>query len=212
MLRIWLAIFLFASLPLCAQRDFLTADEVDQVREAQEPNERLKLYAHFARQRVDQVQSLIKQEKEGRSVLLHDLLEQYSQIIDAIDTVADDALQRKANIKTGMKAVAEAEKQMLPVLEKIHASTPKDLERYVFVLSQAIDTTRDSLDASAEDLGKRGEEAVARENREKKELESLMQPKDLEEKKAREEKAAAETKKRKAPTLLRKGETIKKQQ
>jgi hypothetical protein len=211
MLRFLLAFLAFALLPVFAQRDFLTPDEVDRVREAQEPNERLKLYTNFARQRLDQIQALLKQEKEGRAGLMQDLLEQYSQIIDSIDTVADDALQKKVNIDAGMKAVADAEKKMLPVLEKILESHPKDLDRYEFSLSLAIDTTRDSLDASAEDLGKRGEEVAAREAREKKELESMMQPKDLEEKKAAEAKAAAESKKRKAPTLLRKGETVKKQ-
>ncbi len=211
MYRFWLAFLMLAALPAFAQRDFLTADEIDRIREAQEPNDRLKLYAHFARQRLDQVQSLLKQEREGRAGLVHDLLDQYSKIIDAIDTVADDALSRKANIEHGMKAVADAEKQMLPMLEKIQAGAPKDMERYEFVLSQAIDTTKDSLDASAEDLGKRGEEVQAREARDKKQIESMMQPKDLEEKKASEQKAAAEAKKRKAPTLLRKGETVKKQ-
>jgi hypothetical protein len=210
--RPWFALVILASLPALAQRDFLTPDEVDQVREAQEPNDRLSVYLLFARQRLDQVQRLLTEEKAGRSVLVHDLLEQYGQIIDAIDTVADDALQRKVNIEAGMKAVTAAEKEMLPSLEKIRDSQPKDLGRYQFVLSQAIDATRDSLELSSGDLAKRAAGIQARQQREQKELESVMQPKDLAEKKAADAKAEADEKnKRKAPTLLRKGETVKKQ-
>jgi hypothetical protein len=200
--------FLLAA-PLAAQhqRDFLTADEADQIREAQEPNDRLALYVHFAKQRLNQVDHWLSKEKPGRSIFIHDALDDYSNIIDAIDTVSDDALERHLDIKTGTAAVASAEKEMLAKLQKIEASQPKDLERYDFVLKQAIDGTSDSLDLAQQDLGTRTAAIAARDTKEKKQLEEMMTPEERKEKKAEE--AKAEKEKKKAPTLLRPGEKIK---
>src|SRR5271165_6214339 len=206
-----LLVCLLIAAPLAAQRDFLTADEIDKIRDAQEPNLRLKLYSEFAKERVDLVKNLLSKDKTGRSALIHDTLDEYCKILDAIDTVADDALARKLEVKAGLDAVASVEKQMLPYLQKVQDSHPRDLERYDFLLKQAIDATTDSLDAAQEDLGKRTQEVEAREQKEKQERLDAMSPveregKAAEEKKAAEQKAVEETQQKKAPTLYRPGE------
>jgi hypothetical protein len=202
---LWSVFLLCSAAPLAAQHDFLTADETDQVREAQQPNDRLKLYVQFARQRLDQMQQMVREAKPGSAGMVHDLLEEYGKIVDEMDMVADDALGRKLDIAAGVKTVVSADKEFLPVLEKLRDSRPKDLGRYEFVLTQAIETTRDSIDTGNEDLGKRSKDVGERARRERREREASMSPEDLESKKAAEAKAAAS--KRKRPTLLKKGET-----
>jgi hypothetical protein len=192
------------------RRDFLTADEVDQVRLAQEPNARLKLYVSFARQRIALIEQLIAGNKSGRSGMIHETLDDYTKIIEAVDTVASDALKRKLPIDEGIKAVAEAEKEMLAALKKIEESEPKDLARYRFALTQAIETTEDSAELASQDIKERTAEVIAKEDRDRKEREARMQPKDLEELRATEKKEAETQQKRKAPTLRRKGEVAPK--
>lgn len=198
-------------LPLAAERDFLTADEANQIREtAQDPNARLKLYVHFAKQRLDMVKSMLSKEKAGRSILVHDALDDYAHIIDAIDDVIDDALKHQAELKIGLSAVQSGEAAMLADLQKIRDNQPKDIARYEFSLKQAIESTSDSLDLAREDLGKRTADVKAKDERDQKEVESLTQPKDLEQKKAEEKKAEDTQRKRKPPTLRRPGETAPK--
>jgi hypothetical protein len=207
-MKSWLALlfFLLAPRPSAAQRDFLTADEVDQIREAQDPNLRLPLYIHFARQRLDQAQQLLSKESSGRAALIHDLLDEYTSIIDEIDTVTDDALKRGVDTQKGIAAVTAGEKQMLEALKKIQAAQPKDLHRYEFSLKQAVESTSDSLDLSQQDLAARTADVKAKEARDKKELESEKRPEDVKQKQAGEQNEGEP--KRKAPTLRRPGEQI----
>ena len=189
-------------------RDFLTPNEVDQVREAQDPNARLLLYVQFARTRMDLLERYLNKEKPGRSIFIHNTLEDYSKIIESIDSVSDDALRHNRPIDKGMVAVADAEKQFLDKLNKIQDREPKDLDRYKFVLSQAIDTTSDSRELSLQDAHKRSVELTAADAKQQKERDAMMPSKEVTERKkaAAEASDADQEQKKKVPTLLRPGE------
>jgi len=208
-MRYFAAILILTVGGLAQQRDYLTADEIDQVREAQEPNARLQLYVHFARERIAEIQQFLGKEKPGRSALIHDALEDYTHIIEAIDTVSDDALRRKIALDVGMKAVADAEKEMLTTLNKIEESDAKDLPRFEFALKAAIDTTSDSEELSQEDLHSRATDLAAKDTKEKKEKQAILGTADKDDKKTADA-TNTDTKdgkpKRKPPTLYKPGE------
>jgi hypothetical protein len=204
----YLAILLVcAACGFAQERDFLTADEVDQIREVQEPNARLKLYVLFARTRLALLEQFLSKEKTGRAALIHDTLEDYTHIIEAIDTVADDALVRKLPLDVGMKEVATAEAEMLTKLQKIEETAPKDLARFEFALKNAIDTTSDSKELSEEDLHARAGELTAQEKKEKQDRKALATDEDKKAKKSPEDKPGViKAGDRKPPTLYKPGE------
>ena len=200
--------------PAFAQRDFLTPDEVDKVREAQEPNARLKLYVLFARQRMDELQQLLAKEKKGRSILARELLEDYASIIDAIDSVSDDALKRKADVALGVSAVGDAEKRFLTQLRKVQDSAPADLDLYNVALQDAIAATSDSIELAGSDSDSRAAELAAKGQQDKKDAERMIAAEDSKGKSAdapagtADGKPADDKPKRKPPTLLRPGEKL----
>jgi hypothetical protein len=180
-------------------RDFLSADEGDQIRASQEPNARLELYARFARARVDLVKNLLSHDKPGRSILIHNALEDYNAILDAVDHVIDDALEHKRNVEVGINAVSNEEIAAATMLRKIQASQPKDLDRYDFVLRDAISGTEDSIAMNREDLGDRALDLEQRQKEEKKEIQATKSD-------AQKAETPIVQDQPKAPTLYRPGE------
>lgn len=212
-LRYLIPVSLLLAGALAAQeRDFLTIVEVDQIREAQEPNLRLQTYLLFAQDRMKQLGQLLAEDRPGRSGVVHDLLEDYQRIIVAIDTVAEDALLRQVDISEGMAATVVGESELLDQLRAIKDSDPDDLSRFEFVLDEAIYTTEDSIEVSEDDLGERAQELLAQEKERRKARKALDSPqealKDGEKAPAqalREKNFPAEPTdgRRKAPTLRR---------
>ncbi|MDP9053661.1 MAG: hypothetical protein M3N93_05080, partial [Acidobacteriota bacterium] len=172
------------------------------VREAQLPNDRLKLYALFARQRLDQLQRLLGKDRKGRSATARQLLEDYSNIIDAIDTVSDDALKRGVDISAGASAVTASENTFLNQLQKIRDGAPADMDLYDVALKEAIASTSDSMDLAKQDAGSRAARLRAEDRKLKEEAGQAIAAEDSKGKPVTEDGKP----KRKPPTLLKPGE------
>jgi hypothetical protein len=189
-------------------RDFLTEHEVDMIREAQEPNKRIETYLHFALLRLELIKQKLAVDTPGRSVDIHRNLREYSRIIEAIDTVVDDALVRELDIVKAIELITQQETTFLAALSKIEENPAEDHFRYEFVLDDAIEITADSLDLTQGDLAERKLEIEETDADDRKAVDDSMAPAVRKEtEKIRE---AARTKeeeqKRKRPTLMKPGE------
>jgi hypothetical protein len=214
MLR-YLALSLIVLIPLPAQEvgitnEFLTDYEIDVLRENQNPKERLAVYLKFAALRLELIDQLLASEEAGRGGKLHRNLEQYGLIIEAIDTVIDDALSRGLDMENALEGLVDGETAYLARLEKLQEAEPDDMWRYEFVLEDAVEMTRDSIELLAEDLGERKRAVIEEDHADQEQREATMsaeRKKDVDREHAKEE-AKETAHKSKRPTLLKPGEKL----
>ena len=152
--RAALGLFLLLALPLCAQRrrDPLNPLEIDQLRDAMlDPDERLKLYVKFSRDRMTKLEQMRADPKTAdRSLQTHDLLEDFLTIYEELDDNIDMYVGRKNDIRRPMKLIIEADTEFqskLRALKDSAAADPNEAKQYEFLLADALD----AVDSSAED-------------------------------------------------------------
>ena len=148
---------LFAPLslsPLSAQRrrDPLNPLEIDQLRDAMlEPDQRLKLYVKFSRDRMtklEQMRSDPKTTDRGRQT--HDMLEDFLAVYDELNDNIEMYIGRKDDIRKPLKVVIDADTEFqsrLRALKNSANTNAAEANQYEFLLTDALDT----VDSSADD-------------------------------------------------------------
>ena len=156
--RIGLGLALLLALQFCshlfAQRrhDPLNPLEIDQLRDAMlEPDERLKLFVKFSRDRMTKLEQMRSDPKTTeRARQTHDMLEDFLAVYDELNDNVEMYVGRKDDIRKPLKVIIEADTEFqskLRALKNSANTNAGEVNQYEFLLTDALDT----VDSSAED-------------------------------------------------------------
>lgn len=157
------------------RRDPLNEKEVDQLREArQEPDTRLKLYAKFAKERMDLIEQMRSDPRlvDQRGPQIHDLLQDLGNIVGEMDDNVDMYNEGKWDIRKPLKVVIDTDteiQQKLKQMKDAAASDPaaaQELSRnYQFALQDTTEAVGDSLDSARKTMTDQEQMAKAKQLR-----------------------------------------------
>jgi len=137
-------------------RDPLSEKEIDEMREvADYPNKRLELMVGFARARMSSIQKLRADPKSAadRPMQIHDLLQDFTSLLDEIDDNIDMYGSHKTDMRNGLKLVIEADSEWQIQLRQLKEKSPaEELQQYSFVLTNALEAARDNGDSARKAL------------------------------------------------------------
>lgn len=158
--------FAFAR-PVAAQRpekDYLSGVEADKIRDAETPNERIKLFLEFAQDRLKKFQYELEHPSPNKHTeMLNYLMNSYIGCVDDAADIIQVGLEHQDSIREGVDLMAARTKEFLPILEKIKAEGP-DLDVYKDNLDDAIEGTQDAMNDAEKAKKKAAPPPVRRKN------------------------------------------------
>jgi len=153
-MRVWSEVMLLGCVAFCLaagaaaqvpQKDYLSSQEADKIRDAESSNEKIKLFVLFADDRLKKFQyELDHSSQTNHPQLLNYLMNSY---VGCIDDAADQmqlGVEKQQNVRAGIDILAEKTKEFLEVLKKIKADG-KEVEIYQDNLDDALEGTQDAL-------------------------------------------------------------------
>jgi hypothetical protein len=134
--------------PATAQRpdkDYLSPIESDKIRDAETPNDRIKLFLIFAEDRLKKFEyELAHPSPNKHSEMLNYLMNSYGGCLDDAADIVQLGLEKQQNIREGIDLMATKAEAFLEILKKISANGV-ELEIYKDNLDDAIEGTEDAL-------------------------------------------------------------------
>ena len=135
--------------------DYLSDDEVDQLREAQDPSQRIEKYLSFAQVRLtrfDDYRNRPPSPDYDIPGYLDTQLDQYIRITDALKDWIEDHFDRRDDMRAGLKKFLEMGPHQLDQLRHVEQSSDPYAAGYRKSLGDAIDDFTDALDGATKAL------------------------------------------------------------
>src|SRR5215475_10327892 len=127
------------------EKDYLSPIEADKIRDAETPNDRIKLFLLFAEDRLTKFQyELTHPSPSKHTEMLNYLMNSYIGCVDDAADIIQLGLEKQQNISKGIDLMAAKSTAFLEILKKYSASGP-ELEIYKDNLEDAIEGTQDAL-------------------------------------------------------------------
>jgi len=135
--------------------DYLSDEEVDQLREAQAPSDRVEKYLAFAQTRLTRFDDFRSRRPDPDYDIpdyLNTQLDQYIHITDALKDWIEEHFDRHDDMRVGLKKFVETGNQQLDQLRHVDQSPDPYYAAYRKSLNDAIDDFTDALDGATKAL------------------------------------------------------------
>ena len=146
------------------EKDYLSTIEADKIRDAESPNERIKLFLEFADDRLKKFQYELEHPSPTKHTeILNFMMNSYIGCVDDAADIIQVGLEKQENIRPGIDLLATKAKEFLPILQKYLAQGP-ELDLYKENLDDAIEGTQDALNDAEKAKKKAAPPPVRRKN------------------------------------------------
>jgi hypothetical protein len=146
------------------EKDYLSNVESDKIRDAETPNERIKLFLTFAEDRLKKFQYELDHPSPNKhNEMLNYLMNSYVGCVDDAADLIQLGLERQDNIRQGIDLMAAKAKDFLVILQKLDTDGPQK-EIYKENLEDAIEGTQDALNDAEKAKKKAAPPPVRRKN------------------------------------------------
>ena len=128
-----------------AQKDYLSAVEADKIRDAENTNERIRLFLGFAEDRLKKFQYELQHPASNKHPeMLNALMNAYVGCVDDAADLVQLGIEKQENIRKGIDLMVSRSKEFLETLNKISAEGA-EIDIYKDNLDDAIEGTRDAM-------------------------------------------------------------------
>ena len=171
--------------------DFLSEDEVNQIREARDPSQRIGLYLSFAQVRLERIDDYRTRPPDPNYDIaryLDQQIDQYIRITDELKNWVQEQYDHHADMRAGLKKFLEVGPHQLEQLRHIEQTPDPYIADYRKSLNEAIDDFTDAVDGAAKALSDQSKVFGELKREEKADAQAAKEREKEEKKRAKDEK------------------------